>query len=643
MRRIDRVGKTLTKALAIAVSFSIMFGQTIGSYADELNTINEIITEAETDINTADVEAVDFDSIVIVDTTEVESDLASYDISANASETDSIAAIADANVANTTSDETEAIAAKESAEANLVTAEAALNESNEVLETAQGNFDSVSANYAAADTKYNEAVAALEDVSSNTVAAEQALEEAKALIDIEKNNKEKLENIEDQYYGFMVYYYRNAGKAVYDGNGVLDVDASAALITPEKQNQLATKGDENLFRFGRYLTKELVEYMITNRDDVSANSEENQFTYGVGGGNQDVSGQEAVVFTNNQHQDQTITATTGFKTDVSGNQIAAGKTESYRWERTGKDGGRGNCVEVTYVDKDGVLHTEYYNYVFKQTTDPGDLTTGPIFLATVTRGDKLNNTISTVSDNNNYSDYKKLVAAVEAYQVLDTYTKRYDEALANVTALKEQYAALSVSANASKSELETLKAALDAANTALAEAKEKKTEVTEKYEEAKKAVEGIDLSRFAVVPVPVVNDETQPGAEPAAPATTTPVIITVTPDEIPLTELPVFAGPFGEEENEVEEVAATVEFDDDETPLTAGPAVTAEPEVVKEDVITDLNAATITADIEGEFVPLANLPFTESLKKIWWLWILIVLTAITMYLLYKRYNKNKNN
>ena len=63
MRRIERMGKILTKAIAVALSFSIIFGQTIGAHADELNTATalyeegiELVETAEEEVGGADFE-----------------------------------------------------------------------------------------------------------------------------------------------------------------------------------------------------------------------------------------------------------------------------------------------------------------------------------------------------------------------------------------------------------------------------------------------------------------------------------------------------------------------------------------------------------------------------------------------------------
>ena len=622
MRRIDRVGKTLTKAIAVALSFSIMFGQTIGSYADELNTIDNIIAVAEEDVEAAEDIAVDIEAIVIADTAEVEAALNSFDVSANVVDTKSDDAIADANVANTTSDKTEAYAAKENAEANLATAETALEDSNKVFENAQNNYNDVSANYATADSAYNTAVAALEDVSANTVAAEKALEEAKALIEVESSNKEKLENMEDQYYGLYVQYYRSILKdnTIFE-DGKLDISANAEQLTEQQINDFAKNGDTNFFKYGRFLSKELVEYMIINRDDVSYNNEENEFTFGTTGTGQIQEGAEAVIVADGNGNDKAI----------------LGEKENYIWNRTNYNGGRGNSVEVTYKDKEGNLHTEHYNYVLKSSAynDDIEVENGMIYLALVEKHDDNRFYPVAVSDNNNYSDYSKLTAAVEAYRVLNDYIDRYNQADAAVKALKARYDELSVSANATKAELDSLKAALIDASEALASAEAKKEEVTAKYEEAKKAVEGIDLSRFAVVPVAVVSPAAEtPAEEPAA----EPEVIVV-PAAAPIAIAPILAAPEGEEVEEVEEVAAEVTIDEEDTPLTAGPE--AEPEEEKEVVEPVKVAGVITANIEGDEVPLTALPLMESLKTVWWIWIIIAITTITMYIIYKKNSKEE--
>ena len=624
MRRNGRITKTITKAVAIALSFSIIFGSTIGSYANELETISGLLNEAGSEIGTAEETEVDFSEIVVDTTEQVEENLSSFDVSANIVDTKSDEVIDNANVANTTSDREVAYAAKETAETELANAEAALEDTNTSYDNAYNNFNSVSENYANADSAYNTAVAALEDVSANTLAAEKVLEEAKALIDIETSNKEKLENIEDQYYGLMVYYYNYLLKdnTVYV-DGKLDISANAAQLTEKKINDFAKNGDNKFFTYGRYLTKELVEYMVVNRNDVSYNNEENEFTFGTTGTGSKQDASEVLTYTD--ENGKVLTAT--------------GETEKYIWNKTNYNGGRGNSVEVTYKDISGNLHTEHYNYVLKSSTygDTLDVENGMFYLALVEKDSDNRYYPVTFTDENDLSDYSKVTAAVAAYQVLNDYIAKYNEAEEAVKTLKARYNELSVSANATKAELDSLKAALEDASEALALAETKKEEVTAKYEEAKKAVEGIDLSRFAVVPVNVVTED---APAPAAEPTEEEPVVIILPDETPLVAVPVFAAPEGEEEDDAEEVTAVVAIDEDAAPLADGPAATEEPEEV---IAAAPVVETITTDISGDNVPLAGLAFADSVKKVWWLWLLILLTVVTMYIIYKKNTKKEEN
>lgn len=644
MRRIDRMGKMLTKAIAVALSFSIMFGQTIGAHADELNTATGLYEEGIALVETAEeeVEGADFEEIEAADMTDTASDITTYENAANDLGIVAEATIADANTANTTDSSDEAYAAKDNAEAGLTEAEAKLNESLTALENAQAAYAEAEAAQQEAEAAYAEAEAALTDTEADTAAAREALEAAKQAIEVQEAKKNDLEKIEAQYYGELVYFFYLAvgeKNIVFDNEGRLDVEKTTAKMTDAQIANAGNKDDEFLFRFGRKLTKELVEYMILNREDVDPETAE--FTFGTTGTiTTEKTAQEAVVFTNEHGHDMVVNKEpNAFKRDISQNEVYGGATEKYLWGTTNYNKGRGNHTEVTYKDVSGNLHTEYYNYVRKNVSenDVPDFENGNLYLAVITQGADGKWYPTRVEDENNYDDYTKLTEAIAALNQIEDYNKAREDveaALARVEALEATLATLTESATATKANLELVRSALDAAKETLEAAEANKESLQATYEEAKAAVESIDLSRFNIVVVPAPAATETPATEPAVePVVETPAVITILPEETPLA--PVLAAPAGEEEDEVEEVAAVVAIDENDTPLTVGPAEVKAPEVATE-VAAVIGTAQLIANIDGEIVPLAGFAFAESMKKVWWIWILIIVTAITMFIIYKR-------
>ncbi len=649
MRRIDRMGKMITKAIAVALSFSIIFGQTIGAHADELNTATALYEEGIELVETAEeeVEGADFDEIVAADMTDTSSDLSDYNDAAKDLADAAEATIADANTANTTDSRDEAYAAKENAESGLTEAETKLNESLSALENAQAAYAEADAAQQEAEAAYVEAEAALNDTAADTAAAREALEAAKNAIEVQEAKKNDLEKIEAQYYGELLYFfYLTVGEnnIVFDEEGRLNVEATAANMTDTQVANAGKKDDEFLFRFGRKLTKELVEHMILSRDDVDPETAE--FTFGTTGDiNTIKKAQETVVFTNQYGHDMVVNKEpNAFKRDISQNEVYGGATEKYLWGTTNYNKGRGNHTEVTYKDVSGNLHTEYYNYVRKNVSenDVPDFENGNLYLAVITQGADGKWYPARVEDENNYDDYSKLTAAIDALNQIEDYNKAradVEAALARVEALEATLATLTESATATRANLELVRNALNAAKETLEAAEANKESLQATYEEAKAAVESIDLSRFNIIVVPAPVAEETPATEPTVePAVETPAVITILPEETPLA--PVLAAPAGEEEDEVDEVTAVVAIDEDDTPLTDGPAVAGTPEVATE-VAAVIGTSQLIANIDGEIVPLAGLAFADSIKRVWWIWILIAATAITMYIIYKRNSEDE--
>ncbi|MBR5896456.1 MAG: hypothetical protein IKZ39_02450, partial [Lachnospiraceae bacterium] len=555
-----------------------MFGQTIGSYADELNTEIEETVDTEVEVLVVEIEAPKTNleqALEYIESAEENVESAVFfedvDASANATndaldeyaedaaefETAASETIEFANTANTSDDRDEAYAAKDDAVARLADAEADLISSNDAVDAAREAYDAADAAYVSANDEYTAARNALTQADTDTQDAKRALDAAKAEVEAGEAKKASLEKIEDQYYGLMLYYYRYHlnDDTVYNEDGTLNIEESAKLLSEDQINKFAKNGNEQFFRYGRYLTRELVQYMVYSKSDVDPASAE--FTFGQNG-SLNKACQEALIYTNNSGNDQNVLRKTK---DISGTDVSPAEVEKIHWENANYNAGRSSRVQVTYKDVSGNTHTEYYNYVIKSSTyeDELDFETGNIYLALITENEDGKHDVNRVEDENNFDNYQKLVNTIAE---LTAAKNAYEDALNRVAALESTISALETKANASQLILETLRGELDAAKTTLEAAEANKEVLQGRYEEAKEAVEGIDLSRFDVVSVnvvPVSNEE--PAVVPATPAPA-PAVVPAAP-----AAAPVLAAPAGEEEEEIEQVAAEVTIDEEETAL----------------------------------------------------------------------------
>ena len=649
MRRLNRVANITTKAIATVLSLSLMFGNTLGSYAEELNTATALYEEGIAQLESAEAETA---PIAFGDTEEAAPTLDSYAEAAAGLDTAAEAACDNAGIANTNDDKDVAYAAKDEAVSNLSTAEEKLAESISALEAAQAEYAEADAAQQAAQEAYDTAAAELATATTDTATARATLEAAQKQIEVQEEKKNALEKIEEQYYGELVYFfYLSVGEnnIVFDEDGRLNVEATAANMTEDQAANAGKIDNEYLFRFGRKLTKELVEYMVLNRDDVDPETAE--FTFGTTGSiSTKKKAQEAVVFTNQYGHDMVVNKEPNqYKKDISGNEVYGGETEEYRWGTTNYNSGRGNHTEVTYKDVSGNLHTEYYNYVRKNASagDVTDYESGNLFLAVITQGEDGKWYPARVEDENNYDDYNKLTAAIEALNQIEDYNKAKADvaaALARVEALEATLATLSANASAESTRLTTLKNALIDAKADLDAAEANKANLQATYDNAKAVVEAIDLSRFDIVVVPAPAANETPAAEPA--------VVEIVPAEIPAAAAPVVApAPVAEVPAISEEVTEAIE--DIVTAIAAAPVVAASetPIEVTEVIAEEITEAPVEtsyelteADIDADLTPLANLPLlVENMKSVWWIWIVIAITVITMYIFYKKTKKEETH
>lgn len=542
-------------------------------------------------------------------------------------------------------------AAADNAQANLNNAEAKLQNAENALADAENRYDSAKAAADAAEAKISEAKtavanaeAALNDAKTNSTAALESLKAAKALVASMEREKNELDAIKNQYYAMMVYYYRTKNAAVYNTDGSLNITGSAGKLSASAQNALATSPDNSLKEMGRYLAEQLVSYMILNGENVDRESA--AFTFGQGE-NMTTKAVQGTVFVNANRQDQTVAS--GSKRDINGKTVTAGETKYYDWQNTNvaNDDGRGRHVKVTYKDKDGVEHTEYYNYIIKAAKNgETDLENGTIYMALVKQNEEGKWEATRVENNdNNYDDYQKLTAALDALNAIEDYEAAkaaVDAAEAKVADLQAQIAALK-NVTVDETKLAALKDALAAAEADLDAAKIDKAALEEAVAAARAVVAAIDLSGFDKKEETAVAAEAEEEIRTAgsAPAATAPVTIVSVTDPV---EVRMFdAAP----------VAATA----------SAPAATEET-VIADALLPGAAAPTTAAEKEEEVVPAAEekaeevivLPATDSvalgedalpgfagfagqLLNLWWI-IVLILAAIA-YVVYNYYRNHK--
>lgn len=522
---------------------------------------------------------------------------------------DSDSAISNAKIANTTGSENKARKAKKEAEDDLASAEGE-------LVVAENAFDKASEDVAQVEKEYNDIQTQKESIEKQIATAEEALKAAKEnstaalealkaaqnrlnLLDEKQNKlveqKEDLEAIQQQYYSMMVYFYRDLLKnnTAYDEDGHLDIKVNAELAA-DLAEEKSTNPNKDVMKLGRNLMEKLVKFMILENGgseiDFASTGKDRKDTA------------EGEVFTNNKGQDQT--------------KLIA--TPQQLWDNVSGESGRNNHVTVTYKDKDGNTVTEYYNYIFKaeQYNDNADLTTGPVYLAMVKYNDESKKwEAAQVNDENNYDDYKKLTETLDAINNLKDYSDAKEavgKAKDEVEKLQAELDKLKI-AQVDETTINAIKTKLDKAKEDLVEAEKTKVALEDKVEEARKAVAGIDLSRFNIRDE---EDEDDPTPTPTVPSI--PVVpLAPTVPVLPTIFTPVVAGggsPIAIEDI-VEEVPTRdlgefVNLEDEELP--AAPSIT----------------------LEDEELPGAQEVETETkIDFSWWILLLLIILAL-LFLIY---------
>lgn len=553
-------------------------------------------------------------------------------------------AIADAGTANTSDDRDEAYAAADSARSNLATAEQAFTNAQSQFNAAQSALNDANTKQAEAQRQVNLAEAALKDAKMNSTAALAQLNAAKARVDAIEKQKESLEKMQNQYYAMMVQYYRvlagnDADKAKTEKNngldwnddGSLNIEGCADNFTADQINRRAEKitkkneagkdevvdgfkgPDTSVSMLGRGLLKQLVTFMIENDENVDPKTANIQFAVVPKGKKANADMMEAgedTVFENSKKHDQVV--------NFNNEPYKSQKEGIYKLSSNQSDGGRTNRFEVTYTDKTGETKTVAYNYIFKSSKygDELDLEKGIVYLAEIKQGQDGKWTAERVIDPNNYDDWQKLTGAVSALEDFEKAQKAVNDAQALVAELDAKVQALQNVNLTSLNELEALQAQLNTAKSQLDAAEAR-------VEEARRAVAGIDLSRF---------DVTVSGGTTATTGGTTIPMITS-----PLTITPVgtlttaFTGTTG--------AAVAADGTGEATTIGDGtlPGAAAPEGTTLEDPELP-GAATAGTTLDDPELPGAQ--GVEEGVNLWWLWLLIVLALATGYGIYK-YNEKK--
>ncbi len=534
-----------------------------------------------------------------------------YNDAVAASEAASKAAVDNAAIANDeNSDETTAKAAAEEAQAELATSEEKLQDAKDKYSAAQAAWNEADSQQKEAAAQVAAAEEALENAKTNSAAALAALNAAKAQVEALKNRKADLEDLKDQYYRTMVHFYRDnkIASAVYNADGSLNVEKSAAKAIENGKDVDPSGVSENTLTISRELMRKLIVYKL-----VANGADEDSIAFAVDG-------------------DYKKTASEGTLGTKDGKaRVTIDSTYDQYWtSNQNGESGRNHAAKVTYV-KDGETVTEYYNYIFKASKydDDTDFENGMIYLALVKKNDDTNQWKSEKDyDSNNYDDYQKLLAAVDALQNYEATKAAVDAAAAKVAALKDQAEALN-NVKAQAQVTEALKD-LDAAKEA--------------YENAKAAVEAIDLSRFVVVPKTAVEDDEEdetadtPATAPIISSITAPVVVTPIAPLATLLSVPATFVAAQEEAQAAGE--GIVDLEDEILPGAATPEEEAKEELVRkaDEILPGAATPVEITNLVDKELPAAG--FAGTLASFWWLWLLLILALILAYTIYK-YNENK--
>ena len=509
-------------------------GDLLTGAEEDLSNLNEnlstysnsedVIEQAQTDIANA---VNEIGTLIVAEENALEEfDSKDIDTTRDANNT-----IKDAGIANTSDSKDEAYAAADKArkelavtEVELVSAEQAYSNASSAVDNIQTQYNNADKAYQKAQEEFSTAAEALRQANVNAKDAYDKLKEAKEKMDSLEaemqqyaDNLDELTTIQNQYYDLMVYYYRaylGSGKnnVVYDTDGHVLMEENAALMHEKGLDQEASDTIKTgITPLGRYMTGLLTTYMISNMEDVDAST----ITFGK---DLDPNGnKQAGVLTQDKYGHDRVL----LNKDAGAAEITE-EDEIYWHKSTQGDKGRTNYVVVTYQKKDDpTIYSLKYNYIIKDGNSEGekDIADGMFYLAQITEKDgKV--VYERVDDKNNLDSLSKIqeelnkaIIANETIQDYEAAKEAVDKAENEVKALQEQINKLQTS-EVNEEILLSLQNTLEEAQGQLAKAKEKKDILERKVEEARRAVAGIDLSRFDTTEEETEEEDIVPQQQP---------------------------------------------------------------------------------------------------------------------------------
>ena len=624
----ETIEEAAVAVVAVEASF-VAPAETLEQIQTELTEAGEFVEAAKTDVETA------------------QADLTAASEAQGMADTMTTAATASVGTINSGIETiNKAAEAANSATANLASMEEGLAQANSAYESASAAAVQAEAEYQAAEIAHAKAVAeldkaneAIRNAQGNATAAQERMKAAQAKVDaLEKKvttlaeNKDELEALRDQYYNFLVHYYRNdTNTAVYKADGSLDLEKSAAKAVAD--SKAVNPGfTTNTLYLGRDLLKELVTLKLT-----------------MNGADAD-----SIVFAAEGYGNVEKTAAEGnLVKDNKGNArvtVNEGSKYTQYWENQDGENGRNNHAKVTYT-KNGEQVTEYYNYVAKASfyNDTMDLENGTIFLAAVEKGEDGKWHAAADNSDFSFSNYSKLLEAIniatKASEDMTEYNRAkeaVDAATAEVDRLKGELDKLN-KVSVDGSVLAGLKAALEQAQEDLAEAKETRDALADKVAQARAIAASIDLSRFeGSEEVSAIAGDIVAAAEATAVTATATASSEATAAAQAEAAAPAEAasGVLGARVDEYSTGAAE-ETGKEEVKITI---------VADEETEEDANIKAVMDDtkklvkIEDNEIPLAEMPY-ETDGSISWFWLLVItLLGATGKAMYENYmNKEEAN
>ncbi len=478
-----------------------------------LDTAQESETEAQISVAQADLSISQF-----------EADMSSYNSTVQSLENNAAAVTTQADIANNNSNSIQVRKdAKEAAGQNLQNSKDNLAESEKKLAKAAADEEKARTDYETAQSDYEQAerdVEALEGLKNKSESAKKQLAEAKAnaakLKERAEENQKSLEAMESQYEATLIQFFREITKtATYaiDENGEVSLDIKTSTEKALQNNKINGSSTENANLLGRNLMQQIVTYMIKNDENVDWENADFKFGekesrmtekdrkpayQGVVFESDDNIRDEKGKSTGHGQLQVTINKDRSSRGNAGAGDVKAGPDVGFYWSGLGRnDGGRTNRVHVTYKDKDGNLHDEYYNYIYKDTSkdDVEDIaSSGPMFLGMIKQDTQTGKwSVVKVNDDKDFYNYSKLQSAIEAAQDLSqfgTIESEIKEAQDEVDRLQTEIDKIA-NRSIDKGYLNSLKERLISAQSALKEAQDNKEELTQIVEEAQRVFDSI--------------------------------------------------------------------------------------------------------------------------------------------------------